>query len=98
MDNPKDVQSKISEDGVHKLLICISDLKQERKRLRHTLGEIKMRVGQRKDNGDAMTVTAIAIELSDLALADKDTTPGLVKKGVCTQEQLDNMVAGEESD
>lgn len=31
-------------------------------------------------------------------LADKDTTPGLVKKGVCTQERLDSMVAGEESE
>ena len=30
-------------------------------------------------------------------LADKDTTPGLVKKGVLTQEKIDNLLAGEES-
>ena len=49
----------------------IKELEAEVKRLRYTLGEISMRVGQRKDNGDIMTVTAVVIELSDLKLKDQ---------------------------
>ncbi len=54
----------------------IRDMRADVERLRCAIGEISMRVGQRKENGDEMTVTAVAIELSDLKLKEQAAAKG----------------------